>query len=236
MTAPRIAIVGTGRMGRALRQVADERGWVVATEIDGAQLRRGHAITADTLEGADVVLDFTAAAATPAIVRACLEARVPVVVGTTGWLADLPSITRDVQRAGGAMFWAPNFSPGVNVLWRVAAQLTRLAAGLPGFDATIVEAHHAAKQDAPSGTALELQRRAEQGWERPVPATSVRVGHVPGTHELILDGPFEQLRLEHVARDRRVFTEGALLAAAWLVRAVRDGRRGVFTMDDLLPP
>lgn len=236
MTGLRIAIIGTGKMGRAVREVAAERGWTVTAEIGGAQLRGGGAITRATVGDAEVVLEFTVPAAAPANIRACLAAGVPVVVGTTGWLAELAAVTDDARRTAGALFWAPNFSPGVNVLWRLAEQMARLTASLPGFEAAIVETHHAAKQDAPSGTALELQRRAEQGLGRPVPATSVRVGHVPGTHELLLDGPFEQLRLEHVARDRRVFAEGALLAAAWLVNAVRSGRSGVFTMDDLLPP
>jgi 4-hydroxy-tetrahydrodipicolinate reductase len=234
VSAPRIALVGTGRMGRTVAQLATERGWRVVTEIGRDENAGARAITAERLAGADVVIEFTTPASAPANVRACAREGVPVVVGTTGWLAELDTLTGEVERAGGALFWAPNFSPGVNVFWRVAEHMSRLVAGLPGFDAAIVETHHAAKKDAPSGTALELQRRAERGSGRAVPATSVRVGHVPGTHELLFDGPFELLRLEHVARDRRVFAEGALLAAAWLVDAVRSGRRGVFTMDDLL--
>jgi len=101
----------------------------------------------------------------------------------------------------------------------------RLTSSLPAFDAHIVEMHHAAKRDAPSGTALELSRRTGAAREREIPITSVRTGDVPGTHTLLFDGGFEQIRVEHVARDRRVFADGALTAARWLV-----GRRGVFTM------
>jgi 4-hydroxy-tetrahydrodipicolinate reductase len=101
-------------------------------------------------------------------------------------------------------------------------------------DARIVETHHSAKRDAPSGTALELARRIalESGAEPPI--TSIRLGSVPGTHELLLDGPFEQIRITHEARDRRVFADGALTAAEWVLGAWRSGRRGIFTMDDML--
>ncbi|MHB1224287.1 MAG: 4-hydroxy-tetrahydrodipicolinate reductase [Gemmatimonadaceae bacterium] len=227
-TAPRLAIIGLGRMGRAVQQLADERGWPIVARIGhGADIER-------SLGDADVAIEFTTAAAVPGNVRACLRAGVPVVVGTTGWLADRERLESEVSERGGAMFWAPNFSLGVNVFWRVAERAAALMATVPGFEAAIVESHHSAKKDAPSGTAIELERRVRAALGHPVPVASVRVGHVPGTHELLLDGPFEQLRVEHVARDRRVFAEGAMLAASWLVRAVAEGRRGTFTMDDLL--
>lgn len=229
-TTPRIAIVGLGRMGRTVQQLADERGWPVVARVG----RDGGAGVERALAGADVAIEFTTAAAVPDNVRACLRAGVPVVVGTTGWLAGREQLEREVREHGGAMFWAPNFSLGVNVFWRVAERAAALTATLPGFEAAIVESHHSAKKDAPSGTAIELELRVAAAMGHAVPVSSVRVGHVPGTHELILDGPYEQLRVEHVARDRRVFAEGAMLAAAWLVRAVAGGRSGTFTMDDLL--
>ncbi|HEX8907434.1 MAG TPA: dihydrodipicolinate reductase C-terminal domain-containing protein, partial [Longimicrobiaceae bacterium] len=112
---------------------------------------------------------------------------------------------------------------------RVVAEAARLVGQAGGFDAHIIETHHTAKKDAPSGTAGLVERAARQALGRAVPITSVRVGHVPGTHELVLDAPFEQITLTHTARDRRVFADGALAAARWLV-----GRTGVFTMDDVL--
>ena len=127
------------------------------------------------------------------------------------------------------MLHAPNFSVGVAIFDRVIAESARLFAGVGSFDAHLVETHHAAKKDAPSGTAASLSRTAQQMSGKPMPITSVRVGSVPGTHEIIFDAPFEQVRLVHEARDRRVFAEGALAAARWLV-----GRRGVFTMQDVL--
>lgn len=229
MTEPRIALIGNGKMGHALAALAAERGWPVAAVIDAAANRDGRGITRQTLAGADVAIEFTTAAATPANIRACVAADCPVVVGTTGWDADRPSVEQDVLAAGGAMLWSPNFALGVNVFWQVAELAARLAAHAGGFDAHIVETHHAAKRDAPSGTAAATQRLASAAWGREIAVTSVRVGAVPGTHELVLDAPFEQLRVIHEARDRRVFAEGALAAARWLA-----GRRGVFTMRDFL--
>ena len=126
------------------------------------------------------------------------------------------------------MVWAANYSVGVNLFFELAATAGRVMAG-SSFDVHVVETHHAAKKDAPSGTAQTLVGVLREGLGRAAPVTSVRTGHVPGTHEIVFDAPFEQVRLEHAARDRRVFADGALLAARWLV-----GRRGVYTMADVL--
>jgi len=181
-----VALIGMGKMGRALASLAPERGFKV--------------------------------------VAGC-----PVVVGTTGWYAHRDELSAEVQQLGGAMLTAPNFSIGVAVFDRVVAEAAKLFAKLAGFDAHLVETHHAAKKDAPSGTAGSLAHTVEESLGRAIPITSIRTGSVPGTHEVIFDAPFEQVRLVHEARDRRVFAEGALTAARWLV-----GRRGVFTMRDVL--
>jgi 4-hydroxy-tetrahydrodipicolinate reductase len=136
-----------------------------------------------------------------------------------------------VAERGGSLLTASNFSLGVNVFEQIVETAARLLGRAPSFDAQIIETHHAAKKDAPSGTAATLGRAASAAWNRgrDIPITSVRTGSVPGTHEFLFDAPFEQIRLEHMARDRRVFAEGALVAAEWLI-----GRRGVFTMKDVL--
>ena len=223
--APRLAVVGTGKMGRAVAQLAAERGWPVVATIG-----RGDAITRESLAGADVAIEFTEPAAAEANVRACIVAGCPVVVGTTGWFDALPAVTRDAERAGARLLWAANFSVGVQLFVRLAAETGRLMRATT-FDAHLVETHHSAKKDAPSGTAIVLARAASETLTRDVAITSVRTGHVPGTHELIFDGPFEQLRLVHEARDRRVFADGALVAARWLAspRAA-----GAYTMQDVL--
>ena len=228
MSKVRVALIGMGKMGRALALLAPERDVNIVAMIDAADETHGEVTTA-TLAGAQVAIEFTVPSAAPGNIRACLAARCPVVVGTTGWYDELPALRTEVAAAGGALLTAPNFSVGVAVFDRVVAEAARLFADLPGFDAHMIETHHNQKKDAPSGTAGSLARTAEAAFGRAVPITSVRVGAVPGTHELIFDAPFEQVRLVHEARDRRVFAEGALLAARWLV-----GRTGVYGMQDVL--
>ena len=210
-------------MGRAIRQLAVERGWTVTgvVERDKGGL--------NALGGADVAIEFTAPQAAAGNIRAALDAGCPIVVGTTGWYEALPDVEADVERAGGALLWAPNFSIGAVVFRRLVEDAARHLAQLPEMDPHIVETHHAAKRDAPSGTAMALARAGEALLGRSIPVASIRVGSVPGTHELLFDAPFEQIRLEHVVRDRRVFAAGALRAAEWLI-----GKRGVFTLDDVL--
>lgn len=225
----RLAIVGMGRMGNAIASLAPERGFQVVAQLGAQDAAAG--ITRERLGGADVAIEFTVPAAAPGNIRALAAAGCPVVVGTTGWYEELDAVSADVTRAGSAMLWAPNFSIGVNIFDRVVAEAARMLGQVPGFDAHLVETHHTAKKDAPSGTALMLARTASDALGRTIPVTSVRTGSVPGTHEVVFDAPFETIRLEHVARDRRVFAEGALLAARWLA-----GRTGIFQMKDVLEP
>ena len=228
MTPIRLALIGMGKMGRAIAQLAPERGFTVVAEIDLSNESAG-AVTRETLADAVVAIEFTVPSAAPATIRACVAAGCPVVVGTTGWYDQLPAVRAEVERANGALLTAPNFSVGVAIFDRVVAEAARLFSGVPGFDAHLIETHHTEKKDAPSGTAGSLARTAEAAMGRPIPITSIRVGSVPGTHEIVFDAPFEQVRLVHEARDRRVFAEGALVAARWLV-----GRTGVYGMQDVL--
>ncbi len=228
MTAPRLAIVGDGKMGRLLHALALEQGEVVTAFLGRDDVLRAGLTTA-TLRGATVAIEFTEPSAAADNVRACLAAGCAVVCGTTGWDAARIEVEDEVMTSGGALLWAPNFSLGMHIFTALVAQAARRAHAAGGFEAAIIETHHAAKLDAPSGTARLLSRVAEQASGEPVPITSVRVGAVPGTHELVIDGAFEQVRLVHEARDRRVFALGALAAARWLA-----GRRGVFTLDDML--
>jgi 4-hydroxy-tetrahydrodipicolinate reductase len=217
--SPALALIGMGKMGRAVRELADARGWTVRATIT----RADGPVTAARLAGADVAIEFSTPDAAVANISACIEAGCPVVSGTTGWpLADVAAL---VHRAGGALLHDANFSVGAHIFFAVAEHTMRLLRATGGYDAQVIEMHHATKRDAPSGTARHLVERI--GGD--VPVTSVRLGHVPGTHALLADGVFDQLRVEHVVRDRRVFADGALTAAAWLV-----GKQGVFTMDDVI--
>lgn len=225
----RLAIVGDGKMGRAIAELARERGYSVTAVLGLADNANGGGITRDRLGDTEVVIEFTDPDAAPTNIVAAVRAGYPVVTGTTGWAQELERVTRTVGDANGALVHAPNFSVGVNLFLALAEAAGRAMSRAPQFDAHITETHHAAKKDAPSGTAIALERATSAGLRRSIPVTSVRTGHVPGTHELSFDGPFEQIRLTHTARDRRVFADGALYAAQWI-----RGRRGVFTMRDVL--
>lgn len=227
--SPRVAIIGNGRMGRTLVELAPERGLRVCALIDARNNPGGAGITKASLNGADVAIEFTEPDAAVANIEAAIRARVPLVVGTTGWYSQLPHVREMAAREIGSLFVAPNFSIGVAVFARIAARAGHALSSLRQFEAHIVETHHSAKKDAPSGTAAMLQGALGRTLGRDVPVTSIRVGAVPGTHEILFDAPYEQIRLTHEARDRRVFADGALTAARWLI-----GRAGVFGMDDLL--
>ena len=224
----RIAILGAGKMGGLLASLAPEYGCRVTAQLDKEHTSRG--ITVAVLGGAEVVVEFTVPHEAANLVRECAKLGVPVVSGTTGWDAERVLVETFVRNSNGAMLWAPNFALGVHLFAKVVAEAARrFAHERAGFDAHIVETHHRHKLDAPSGTGRLLSTIAEQGRGKSVPVTSVRTGSVPGTHEVIFDAAFEQVRLVHEARDRRVFAAGALQAARWLV-----GKRGVFTLDDFL--
>jgi 4-hydroxy-tetrahydrodipicolinate reductase len=229
MTARSIAVIGDGKMGQAIRQLALEKGWSVKAVIGERESASGKGISRDSLGKADVSVEFTQPDAAVGNITACLRAGVPVVVGTTGWYDALPDLTRISKETGTPLLWSPNFSLGVNVMIELARYAGTLMKTLDDFDAHIVETHHTRKKDAPSGTAIAIGKATSDALDRPIPTTSIRTGSVPGTHELIFDGAFEQLAITHLARDRRVFAEGALKAADWLI-----GKRGVFTMRDVL--
>lgn len=229
MSHRNLAIIGDGKMGLAIRQLAVERGWRVTAVVGERESANGVGVSRLSLGEPDVAVEFTQPGAAVPNVIACLREGVPVVVGTTGWYDSLQEVSRIATETGTGLLWSPNFSLGVNVLIELARYAGKLMSTLDDFDAHIVETHHAKKKDAPSGTAIAIAKAASDALERPIPATSVRTGSVPGTHELIFDGAFEQLSLIHMARDRRVFAEGALKAADWLV-----GKKGVFTMRDVL--
>jgi len=224
----RLAILGTGRMGREVEAAARER----SMEVTGCLGRRalGDPDRAKAaLRDADVAIEFTAPDAAVSNIHLCLEAECPVVVGTTGWYEDLEDVSARVIRRGGGLLWGPNFSLGMAVMKALCARAGETLLGIDGFDVHLSEMHHVAKKDVPSGTALILRDILRETARRDVEVTSIRTGHVPGRHEVWIDGPHEHVVLTHEARSRRVFADGALLAAAWL-----RGHTGVFTMDNVI--
>jgi 4-hydroxy-tetrahydrodipicolinate reductase len=225
----KIALIGDGKMARAIAPRAEERGHTITAMLGEKDNAKGTGIKRDRLGDPDIAIEFTEPSAAVANVLACARGGVPVVVGTTGWYDQLDAVRAEVTKLGGSMFWAPNFSLGVAILSAAIDATTAALRGVPGFDVHLIETHHAAKKDRPSGTAAALATVASRNLGKDVPITSIRTGQVPGTHELVIDAAFEQLRLVHEARDRRVFADGAIVAAEWL-----QGRKGIFTMTDLL--
>lgn len=224
----RIAVIGYGKMGRAVEQVAIARGHSIAAILDK---RNGAPLTREALGEADVAIEFSVPEAAVPNAIACVRCGVPVVLGTTGWSGQFARLEQEVEQARGTVLWSPNFAIGVQILSQLVERLAALAPQQHGFAAHLIETHHAAKKDAPSGTAAMLARQYADAGGEALPTTSVRVGHVPGRHEVVLDAPFEQLRLIHEARDRRVFADGAVTAAEWLTRG---DRHGLFTLRDIL--
>jgi 4-hydroxy-tetrahydrodipicolinate reductase len=226
----RIVIVGNGKMGKAVAGLAAERGHTVQVVIGGRDNAGGQALTKERLAGAEVAIEFTRPNAVVANLERLVAAGIPTVTGTTGWESELPRVARLVESCRGSLLYAANFSIGVQLFFRAAGELARRFSGRPGFDAFILEEHHAAKVDAPSGTAKALQARArEVDRDREFPITSIRAGAIPGTHLLTYDGRHETVTLSHVARSRTGFAEGALAAAEWL-----PGHTGVYTFEDML--
>ena len=219
-----VLVLGRGRMGRAVQQLAAERGHTVL-----GPLGRHEGEGLELWSNAEVAVDFTDAKAIHTNVTRALAARVPIVVGTTGWWDDLDRIRDQVIAAGGTLLWGGNFSIGHHILAAVTRTAAALARGFRDYDPSIFEHHHTGKRDAPSGTALELAdvildelpRKTEvvtDLGDGPIAdeglhVTSLRAGNEPGTHRVRLDGPFDSVTLEHAVRDRRVFAAGALFAA-----------------------
>ena len=222
----RLVLFGAGRLGREIIALAPQRDATVVATFSRATPATTALVQAAC---ADVAIDVSVAEAVPANAAMCIAAGMPVVIGVTGWDNGEAEVVEAVRTARGAVLIAPNFSVGAALFSMAVADAAQRFTALLGFDAHIVETHHAAKKDAPSGTARRLADVALRSRGTAVPVTSVRVGHVPGVHTLLLDAPFEQVTLTHEARDRRVFADGALLAASWLRT-----KTGAFTMDDVV--
>jgi len=226
----RILLVGHGKMGRLVESLAPEYGCEVAGVIDPQSPAHGGGPDADRWSGVDVAIDFSTAASVPVNAPVLARRGINLVVGTTGWREHEGAVRKAVEESGAGIVAAPNFSTGVVLFDALAAQAARLFAPQQDFGAFLHESHHAAKVDAPSGTALLLKRSMEDtGFARPIDVSSTRAGFIPGTHTVGFDGPAETITLTHAARDRSAFARGALTAANWI-----HGKRGWFTMQDVL--
>lgn len=223
----KIALIGYGAMGKLIRTLAEEKGHEIGAVFDEADANLFAGEVAEKLKGSDVAIDFTVGMAVPRNVEACVKARVPVVVGTTGWQEDRAMIENIVREGSGAMVFGANFSIGVNLFYRIADFASELFAKFPEYEAFIEEQHHSRKKDAPSGTALKIKEVVSKHIDvGDIPAT--RAGNIPGTHRVGFDGPADQVLLTHSARSREGFALGAIMAAEWVV-----GKKGFFEFTEI---
>lgn len=219
----KLLIIGYGKMGRLVDELAGAAGIEVTGRLD-----------VDTIGGAwpqaDVAIDFSIAEAVPANVARLAAQHTNMVIGTTGWAAHEVGLRKQAADAGLGVVASANFSIGVNVFKLVVEDAARRMAAQPDYESWIHEAHHSAKRDAPSGTALLLRdAMVSVGYTRPIDISSTRAGKIPGTHTVGFDSQSDTIELTHTARDRGGFARGALLAARWV-----DGRSGWFSMMDVL--
>lgn len=202
----KLGLVGYGKMGKMVEAVA---------------LKRSHTLCRP--EEAEICIDFTHPEAVLANVQKYAEMGKSIVMGTTGWYEALPEIQQIVNRYQIGFLWSPNFSLGVNLFLQVVEEAARRYLAYPDYKAAGVEWHHDQKKDAPSGTALAIQKRIKGAC----PFASVRCGTLPGTHQVIFDSPADLITLTHEAKSREGFALGAVIAAEWL-----KGKKGCFTLED----
>ncbi|MBV9763007.1 MAG: hypothetical protein JO340_20770 [Acidobacteriaceae bacterium] len=228
--AKQLAIIGRGKMGRLVEQLAPQHGFQVALLLSARDNADGSSITERNFAGIDVAIEFTTPEAAPRNLKQLARARVPAVTGTTGWLGSLPEVTQAVSETGSGLVWSPNFSVGVAVFRRLTGLAAELLRNADQYGAWAWEIHHDSKKDAPSGTLLRLvQDMKERGYSRQIDIASNRAGRHPGTHEIGFDSATDTITLRHVARNREGFAHGALQAARWI-----QGRSGVHTFEEVL--
>ena len=234
----KIIISGYGRMGKAVEQICKQRGHEIVAIIDNAS--EWEKVT-PSLHGS-IVIDFSMPEEAVNNILRCFDYEIPVVTGTTGWYAQLKTVKDACTNKQGTLFYSPNFSLGVNILFYVNRLLAKIMASTDGYRASVSEIHHVHKLDAPSGTALRLAedilhenpklkswKNAANNHPEILPVISFRQGEVPGTHEVIYDSEVDRLSLKHEAKNRKGFALGAVLAAEFI-----HGKKGVFTMDDYM--
>lgn len=235
-------MIGYGKMGKAIEKVALERGHQIAGVLDMHNMEDWPKYSNASV---DVAIEFTQPNSAVGNLKRCMEAGIPVVCGTTGWLQEKPSVDRFCQEKGGALLQATNFSIGVNIFFALNKRLAELMHGQGQYKPKMHETHHTEKKDAPSGTAITLaegiiaHHSSIKNWhltnERPqanadsLPITAFRIDPAPGTHQIFYESAVDTIEIAHTAHSREGFALGAVVAAEWLC-----GKKGVFTMQDVL--
>lgn len=220
----RIALVGYGKMGKLVETIALREGLEVGPKLDIDANQGGNGITPASMAGVDVAIDFSQPEAALPNIEAATRAGVNVVVGTTGWADKFSRVERLVMESGIGLVYGANFSVGMNLFFEIVSHSAQIIGMLPQYDPYLVEEHHRAKKDAPSGTALTLLEIMQPYLNNPNPSiASIRAGAIPGTHAIGFDSEADTIVLEHRARSRQGFAEGAVLAARWIA-----GKKGLY--------
>ena len=235
----RILIVGYGKMGKVIEQIAISRGNEVPYKID---LSNTALFKTLTNKDVDVAIEFSQPESAYGNIKQCLENNIPVVSGTTGWLDKKPEIEKLCKETNGAFFYASNYSVGVNLFFHLNKILASIMNNYPQYEVRTEEIHHTQKRDAPSGTAITLAEgiisnvgrkqkwvNAEAKQESELEIISKRIDPYPGTHTVMYNSNVDSIEIKHTAHSREGFAEGAVVAAEWLY-----GKKGVFGMDDML--
>lgn len=233
-----IALIGYGKMGKTIEQIALQRGHTIVLKIGSTNLQD---LTADNLKQADAVIEMTQPEAALNNVLLCLQAGVPVTSGTTGWNDNIPQAQQAAKENNAAFLYASNYSVGVNIFFEVNKLLAKLMSTQPDYDVHMKEIHHTQKKDSPSGTALTLAQQVMQQISRKTQwseeekgddilhITALREEGVPGTHTVTYTSAIDDIEITHTAHNRKGFALGAVLAAEYIA-----GKQGVFTMQDVL--
>ncbi len=235
----KLTLIGYGKMGRAIEEVALSRGHRIHLRIDVDSQDR---LTPESMKGTDVALEFTQPDAAFNNIRACLEMNIPIVSGTTGWHDRFEEIRGLCLKSSGSLFYASNFSIGVNIMFFLNRELARLMDKQEEYDPSVNEIHHIHKKDAPSGTAARIAQDLLENYNRKnnwklgrgkeketLYITAVRENEVPGTHEIKYESDLDELMITHRAKSRLAFARGSVAAAEFL-----KDKKGVYGMEDFL--
>ena len=235
----KIALIGYGKMGKAIEEIAVKKGHAVVLRIDINTLEQ---FTTENLQACDVAIEFTSPHSAVRNIITCLDAGIPVVSGSTGWLAHWDEIKNKCEAMHGSLVYASNYSIGVNVFFEVNKLLSRLMDAQPDYEVTLEEIHHTEKRDAPSGTAITLAEQVlenigrKKNWVNhdsfsspELSITSKRIDPAPGTHKVKYSSPVDDIEIIHTAHNRQGFASGAVLAAEFI-----KGKKGIYGMKDVL--
>jgi 4-hydroxy-tetrahydrodipicolinate reductase len=235
----KIALIGYGKMGKAIEEIALKKGHSIVLKIDADNQEE---FTADNLQKCDVAIEFTSPHAAVQNIKTCMDAGIPVVSGSTGWMHEWKNVASYCEERSATLIYASNYSVGVNIFFEVNKKLASMMSSHPAYSVMVEEIHHTAKKDAPSGTAITLAEQVMasypnlKNWvndvtknESELSIISKRIDPAPGTHHVKYSSDIDDIEIIHTAHNRKGFASGAVLAAEYIA-----GKKGIYTMQDVL--